>query len=182
MASDSHQSVAHLNHSRFALVGGAILTVLAFSGAAIVTQMSGCCGSAPTHGCKFIETHDASVDMSTDMMLPCGFEICEPGVTTCCLEAQSEPPIRCIPITQVCEGSPHASCSGDQDCELGSGKHCCGTIETMSIQCQPTCSGDPSADGTLRVCRVDAECPPERPKCLLVSVGGQSLFACRPQP
>jgi hypothetical protein len=164
---------------RVALFGGTILVVLAFAGAGIVTQMSGCCGSAPTHGCRFVETIDAHLDMSSDMMLPCGTQICEPGVTTCCLEAESEPPIRCIPVGQVCNG-PSASCSGDQDCPFGSGQHCCGNLETMMVNCQAECSGDYTKDSTLRVCRIDAECPPERPKCSTVSISGQTFFICKP--
>jgi hypothetical protein len=180
MASDSHQSIAHLNRGRLALVGGTILSVLAFGGAAILTQMSGCCGSAPTHGCKFVETHDAAMDSSSDMMLPCGFDICQPGVTTSCLEPEREPPIHCIALNEVCEGPSNVSCSGDQDCPVGAQLHCCGLIDTMAIQCQATCSGDYTNDHTLRVCRVDAECPPERPKCLSVTIQTQTLFVCRP--
>src|SRR5664279_3792212 len=114
MASVSRRSVGE----RLALIGGGLVAVLSFAGAAIVTQMSGCCGGAPTHGCKFVETHDASMDMSSDMMLPCGTQICEPGVTTCCLEAESEPPLRCVALNEVCMGQS-ANCSGDKDCPTG---------------------------------------------------------------
>jgi len=164
---------------RAALLGGSILVVLAFASAAVVTQMSGCCGGAPTHGCKFIETADAMLDSSSpDMMLPCGTQICEPGVTTCCLEAESEPPIRCIPLNQVCNG-PSASCAGDQDCPFGAGQHCCGNLETFMVRCQAVCSGHYATDNTLRVCRVSTECPPDLPVCGLISVSGQSFFVCK---
>jgi len=154
--------------------------VLAFAAAGIVTQMSGCCGSAPTHGCKFVETHDAAIDTSTDMMLPCGLFICEPGVTTCCLEPDTEPPIRCIPLNQVCRGPSNASCSGDQDCPVGMEQHCCGVVETMAIRCQAACSGDYNKDGTLRICRLDAECPPNLPRCGSITISGLPLFVCLP--
>lgn len=176
MASDSRQLIG----GRLALVGGFVLTVAAFTGAGIVTQMSGCCGAAPTHGCKFVETTDAAVDSSSDAMLPCGFQICEPGVTTCCLEPQTQPPIRCIPLNQVCMGPTNVSCSGDQDCPVGASLHCCGIVETMVIRCQATCSGDYMTDGTLRVCRLDAECPPDRPRCGAVMISGLTVFVCLP--
>jgi hypothetical protein len=173
MASDSRQ----LTGGRFALVGGCVLTVAAFAGAGILTQMSGCCGGAPTHGCKFLETVDAAVDSSSDAMPPCGFEICEPGVTVCCLEPESEPPIRCIALNQVCKGITTATCSGDQDCPLGSGTHCCGDVTALTTDCRADCPSDPSG-GTARVCRVDAECPPERPKCTYVMIAQHPLFIC----
>jgi len=164
---------------RVALWGGSLLVALAFTVAGIVTQMSGCCGGAPTHGCKFVETVDAMMDMSSDMMLPCGTSICEPGVTTCCLEAETEPPLRCIPLNQVCKGQS-ANCSGDQDCPVGASQHCCGNLETMSIQCQSVCSGNYTKDNTVRVCRVDMECPAEFPKCGAITIAGQTLFVCLP--
>jgi len=174
MASDSRQ----LNGGRLALVGGFILTVLAFTAAGIVTQMSGCCGGAPTHGCKFVETVDAHMDNNaSDAMPPCGLNICDPGVTICCFEPESEPPIHCIGLTQICKGTTSATCSGDQDCPFGSQTHCCGDITTMRIDCRADCPSDPSG-GTARICRVDAECPPERPKCTYVTIMGRPLFIC----
>jgi hypothetical protein len=175
MASASRRSLGQ----RLALIGGALVAMISFAGAGIVTQMSGCCGGAPTHGCKFVESADASMDQSSDMMLPCGTQICEPGVTTCCLEAESQPPLRCVALNQVCKGQS-ANCSGDQDCPAGAGLHCCGIVETMKIQCQAVCSGDFNNDGTVRVCRLDAECAPDRPHCGSVTIAGQTLFVCLP--
>src|SRR5206468_12108716 len=130
------------------------------------------------HGCKFVETVDAMMDMSkSDAMLPCGLEICEPGVTVCCLDPDSQPPIQCIPLNAVCKGISSASCSGDQDCPVGSGTHCCGDINAMTVECRTNCPSDPSG-GTARICRVDNECPAERPKCKAVTIGGRDMFIC----
>jgi hypothetical protein len=152
-------------------------SMLAVAAAAIATAMSGCCGSSPTHGCKFVHGSDASADTSADVNVPCGFQICEPGVTTCCLQ-QSPPLVSCIPIDQICMGQS-ASCAGDKDCPSGSGLHCCGIIATAQIQCQADCSGALS-DGTIRVCQADGECPPERPTCGQIIVGSQKVYACLP--
>ena len=121
------------------------------------------------------------MDMSSDAPLPCGLEVCQPGVSTCCLEPQSEPPIRCIAIGQVCKGPP-GNCLGNADCPAGEGLVCCGNIMTMNISCQAACSGDYATDGTLRLCKSDQECPPNLPSCHGLSVSGSllmSIFACQ---
>jgi hypothetical protein len=164
------------------LIGGGLTGFIALAGAVIVAQMSGCCGGAPTHGCKFIEVSDAAMDAGADAMLTCGLnEVCIPGQTTCCLEAMSQPPLRCIPLTAVCKGQS-ASCGSDQDCPAGSGLHCCATVATQKIQCQSQCSGDFRDGGTIRVCRSNSECPAELPLCGTITVGGQTIYACLPMP
>jgi hypothetical protein len=162
------------------VVGGGLAGLVIVAGAVIMAQMSGCCGGAPTHGCKFIEVSDAAMDSAMDAMLPCGFEICVPGQTTCCLEARSEPPLKCIPLTAVCQGQS-ANCSGDQDCPVGSGQHCCGTIATMTIRCQADCPPDFShGGGTARVCRTNQECPSDFPTCGAITISSQTLYVCLP--
>ena len=157
---------------------------LAFGSAAILTQMSGCCGGAPTHGCKFVEVPpDAAQDMSPDMSIQsCGpQESCIPGQTVCCFERQNDRPFRCIALNQICQGPSNVSCTGDQECPLGgAGQHCCGSLVTMAVQCQNVCSGDYGTDGTLRICKGDGECPPQRPHCGTLSTGGTTFFACVP--
>jgi hypothetical protein len=115
--------------------------------------------------------------MSSDAPFPCGFEMCVPGMTTCCLESDSEPPIRCIPVGQICKG-PSGTCAGSSDCPAGSGQVCCGTLQTMTVQCQDptTCPGDLTM--TARVCRSDAECPTNMPKCSGVTVNGLLIYVC----
>jgi hypothetical protein len=177
MASEFHRRRRQV----FALLGAMLVFGAVVGSAAIVAQMSGCCGGAPTHACKFIETpKDASMDMSSDGPVPCGLEICQPGVTTCCLEPNSEPPIRCIAVGQVCKGPP-GNCLGNSDCPAGAGLLCCGSLTTMSVQCQASCSGDYAMDSTLRVCKSDQECPPNLPSCHGISVSGSplTLFVCQ---
>ncbi len=179
MASEFHRRAAiRLFAVFFAPLGSLLVSAAVVGSAAIVAQMSGCCGSAPTHGCKFIEApKDASMDMSSDAPIPCGFDVCVPGVTTCCLEANSEPPIRCIALGQVCMG-PSGNCAGNADCPAGANQVCCGTLQTMSVQCQApeTCPGDFTQ--TVRVCRSDAECPANIPKCSSITVSGLLIYVC----
>jgi hypothetical protein len=173
-ACDSHRS-------RLALIGGTLAALLSFVAAGILTQMSGCCGAAPTHGCKFIEIMDAAMDSPPfDGMPPCGLQICEPGVTACCFEPENDVPLRCIPVGGVCKGLMSASCSGDRDCPAGAGLHCCGMIDTLSIQCQAVCSGNYPVDQTARICRSDAECPPDRPHCQGDTIQMRTIFICEP--
>jgi hypothetical protein len=163
----------------FALLGAMLVSGVVVGSAAIVAQMSGCCGGAPTHACKFIETpKDASMDMSSDGPMPCGMEICQPGVTTCCLEPGNvEQPIRCIALGQVCKGPP-GNCLGNSDCPAGSGLLCCGSVATMSVSCQASCSGDYMNDNSLRVCKSDQECPPNFPHCGGVTISGLQFYIC----
>jgi hypothetical protein len=159
------------------VMGGSGLALMGLS-ALIATRMSGCCGSAPTHGCKFVETMDSSaMDESADMSLTCGFQICEPGVTTCCL-VEDPPNLSCIPVGQVCKGQL-AACGGDRDCPAGGGLHCCAKISTQQIQCLANCPGA-ITDDTARVCRSDMECPPDRPLCGQIAVSGRTFFVCVP--
>jgi hypothetical protein len=172
MASDFHRRASRL----LALLGTITVSGLVVGSAAIVAQMSGCCGGAPTHGCKFIETpKDAHSDMSSDAPIPCGFQICQPGVTTCCLEANSQPPIRCIPVGTLCKG-PSGNCAGNADCPSGSNQVCCGTLETMMVSCVADCPGD--LVSTARICRDDSECPPNIPKCTMFTLNGLGIYAC----
>jgi hypothetical protein len=157
-----------------AVLGAVLAAVL------IMSQMSGCCGTAPTHGCAFVETVDASAkDSSGDATIGCPFAPCVPGVTTCCVQPQSEPPVSCIPVTQVCPGFS-GNCGSDTDCPAGAGQHCCGTTATMQIQCQSDCSGNFDIDGTIRICRTNDECPPDRPTCGSIGLGGHTIYACVP--
>lgn len=179
MASDLHHH--NPGGARLLAIGGGLAGLLVLVGAVIMAQMSGCCGGAPTHGCKFIETKDASVDSSTDAMLPCGFDICLPGQTRCCFEAMSQPPFRCIPVVGgVCKGT-FQNCAGDENC--GGGTHCCGTLSPMGISCQAECAGDFEHGGnTVRICRSSAECPSDIPLCGTLFVGDLALYACQAQP
>jgi len=120
------------------------------------------------------------MDMSSDGPVPCGLEMCQPGVTTCCIEPDNpQQPIHCIGAGQVCKGPP-GNCLGNSDCPAGSGLLCCGSFATMSVQCVATCSGDYAQDQTLRVCKSDDECPPNLPKCTFLSISGSplSVYAC----
>jgi hypothetical protein len=165
MASDFQRRRARLFTRLFTLIGSIFVTGTVVGAAAIVAQMSGCCGGAPTHGCKFIDPpKDAAMDVSSDAALPCGLQICQPGVTNCCVEPGSADPIRCIPVGQLCKG-PSGNCAGNADCPVGSGQVCCGTIQTMSVQCQDpaTCPGDLTS--TARICRSAMDCPPNLPYC-----------------
>src|SRR5438270_6509423 len=167
MASDFHRRAARrllalvLAPLASLLVSGAVV-----GSAAIVAQMSGCCGSAPTHGCKFIESpKDAHMDTASDAPVPCGFEMCVPGQTTCCFEAMNvQQPLRCILPGTVCNG-PTGNCAGKADCPAGSNQVCCGSTATVTVQCQDpgSCPGD--FNPTAIICRSDQECPPNLPKC-----------------
>jgi hypothetical protein len=163
----------------FPALGSLLVSGAVVGSAAIVAQMSGCCGGAPTHGCKFIESpKDAHVDMSSDAPIPCGQQICVPGQTSCCFEvANVQQPFRCILPGTVCMG-PSGNCAGNADCPAGSNQVCCGTLQTMSVQCQDpeTCPGDLTE--TARVCRSDMECPPNIPKCGAVTVNGLLIYVC----
>ena len=173
MASDFHRRAARL----FALLGTMAVSGLVVGSAAIVAQMSGCCGGAPTHGCKFIETpKDASMDSSSDAPIPCGYEICVPGQTSCCFEADNvEQPFRCIAPGAVCKGVS-GNCAGNEDCPAGSNQVCCGTLETMMVSCVADCPGDLTS--TARICRSDMECPPNIPKCTMFTQVGLVFYAC----
>jgi hypothetical protein len=177
MASEFHRrAMARLLSAFFAPLGSLLMSAVVVGAAAIVAQLSGCCGGAPTHGCKFIESaKDAHVDMASDAPIPCGFEVCQPGVTTCCLEANSEPPIRCIPVGSLCKG-PSGNCAGNADCPAGSNQVCCGTLATMMVSCADSCPGDLTS--TARICRSDAECPPDIPKCTMFTLNGLAIYAC----
>lgn len=177
MASDFHRPASRL----LALLGTMAVSGLVVGSAAIVAQMSGCCGGAPTHGCKFIETpKDAHTDMASDAPIPCGFEMCVPGQTFCCFEPDNaQQPFRCISPGSVCKGVS-GNCAGNADCPSGANQVCCGSLETMSVSCVESCSGD--IPNSARICRGDAECPPNLPKCTMFSTpstGGNLVFyAC----
>jgi len=162
--------------------GRRLLTTLGLAaGVATLAAMSGCCGGAPAHSCKFVEVpKDATpTDSSGDGSQSCGFDICEPGKTYCCLKRTPPVSLSCIPLASKCDGQPPPACSGDDDCVPGSGFHCCGDINTLSTQCLETCSGNP-ADGTVRICRTSTEFPPDLPNCGQITVGGQNVPACLP--
>jgi len=147
--------------------------------AATMAAMSGCCGGAPAHACKFVETpKDAAMDQASDSNPPCGLVNCEPGKTYCCFQ-QSPPSLGCIPVTEICRGQSQV-CSGDADCVPGSGLHCCLAGGVPQTQCLEQCSGDPNVDGTLRVCSTNTECPPDRPVCGKFAIGGGNVPACIP--
>ena len=152
-------------------------TLAGLIGVVIATFMSGCCGGAPSHSCMFTPPMmDAgAMDSSADANLACGFETCTPGRTFCCFQ-RSPPSLACIPVGQICQGQSD-TCSGDADCQPGTGQHCCGLLATSQLQCQASCPGGLS-DGTIRVCRSSAECPPDRPTCGQVQINGQILPAC----
>jgi hypothetical protein len=144
------------------------------AGAAIATWMSGCCGGPPAHKCSFVEVSDAAMDASPDVSVPCGFEICQPGKTTCCFQEMA---FMCIPIGAPCKGQS-SMCSGDDDC---GGAHCCAIVQEMQISCQPFCPGA-TTDGTVRVCRTSSECPPAWPYCSQSIINRQPVRACGPPP
>jgi hypothetical protein len=170
MASEVHRGGVGL----MALIGGAVATSLATGGVVILAQMSGCCGSAPTHGCKFVESQDAAMDSSADMAMVCPLT-CDPG-SFCCLDGTMEPPLYCVGPGQVCRGVS-AFCTGDGDC-IDKGQHCCGTVDTMMVRCQAECSGHYRDDQTARICESDQECPPDLPKCVSHTLNGVTLFFC----
>jgi hypothetical protein len=180
MASDFHRRAAcRLLAVVIAPLGSLLVSAAVVGAAAIVAQMSGCCGSAPTHGCKFIESpKDAHVDMASDAPIPCGIEMCVPGMTNCCFEPMNvTQPFRCISPGTVCKG-PTGNCAGAEDCPAGSNQICCGSTQAITVQCQDpgTCPGD--FNPTAIICRSDMECPPNLPKCTMFTVQTLAFYAC----
>jgi hypothetical protein len=150
------------------------------AGVALVAsaQMSGCCGGSPTHGCKFVESHDAAADIVVgDGPVNCPFAPCA-AMQLCCRDPnQPQNPVYCVAAGGTCNGTTGA-CGSDQDCLFGSGMHCCASVDTLSAQCQTGCSGHTDVDQTLRLCASNAECPADLPTCSSLGIGGQMLYAC----
>jgi hypothetical protein len=159
-----------------------VLLVAAGSAAAVMlagAHLSGCCGGPPTGTCNFVETFDGGPDASInpDAAVLCGAQICIPGETTCCFQESSpSEPFKCIPVGTVCAGQ-QATCDDDGDCPGGGALHCCGRITENQIKCEFPCPGGQS-DGTLRLCRMDRDCPPEHPLCRMTTFRGRQLLAC----
>jgi hypothetical protein len=160
------------------LIGGLVAGGAALAVAIASSQLSGCCGGSPTHGCKFVETADAAKDQTvSDAALNCPSAPCASG-QICCIESDSPTnPVRCIAAGEMCSGLT-GDCRGDQDCPFGDNLHCCGNVDSLSARCQSECSGNFDDDGTVRVCLNSAECPAGRPLCGGLMVGNRSFYGC----
>jgi hypothetical protein len=44
------------------------------------------------------------------------------------------------------------------------------------VSCVDDCPGDLTS--TARICRSDAECPPNIPKCTMFTLNGLAIYAC----
>jgi hypothetical protein len=162
---------------KLALLGGAVLVALAAVVLVGSTQIGGCCGGSPTHGCKFVETPDAAMDaMVSDAAINCPSAPCPSG-ESCCIENNPANPVHCIAVGGTCMG-PTGSCRGDQDCPVGANAHCCGNVDDLTTQCQTPCSGQIDTDHSIRICLSNAECPPDLPVCAGFMVDGRMFFGC----
>ena len=163
-----------------ALAGGGLAVLLAGVTLVASAQMSGCCGSSPTHGCKFVQNPDASADVRVaDGPIRCPFSPCS-GTSMCCRNFnQPQNPVYCVAAGGACPGTT-GGCGSDSDCDLGSSMHCCANAATLAAQCQTPCSGHTDVDGTIRLCASNAECPADLPTCSSLSVadGGQMFYGC----
>lgn len=160
------------------LMAGGVGAGLALASGLLSSQLPGCCGGSPTHGCKFVETADAARDQTvSDAALNCPFAPCASG-QICCIESDSPTnPVRCIAVGDSCNGLT-GDCRGDQSCPVGAGLHCCGSVDGLSTRCQSECSGHFETDGTVRVCLSSDECPADRPICGALMVGDRSFYGC----
>ncbi len=164
-----------------ARAGGALAVLLAGPVLVLVlAQVSSCCGGSPTHGCKFVETHDAASDVVvSDAAVNCPFAPCA-AAERCCRDPNDPTnPVHCVPAGGMCMGTT-GGCGSDQDCLLGSGMHCCANVATLSAQCQTGCSGHTDTDQTIRICASSAECPADLPTCTALIVGDQMFYGCEP--
>jgi hypothetical protein len=160
-------------------VAGGGLALFAAVVMVAVAQVSGCCGGSPTHGCQFIESHDAAADVvASDARQICPSAPCTAGQRCCVERTNLANPIHCIAIDGVCMGTT-GGCGSDQDCQFGSGMHCCGDVTTLSTRCQTGCSGQVDVDHTLRICASNDECPANLPSCVDLHIDGQTIYACQ---
>jgi hypothetical protein len=161
-----------------AAAGGG-LAVFAAAIMVVVAQVSSCCGGSPTHGCQFIQSHDASMDVvASDAPVICPSAPCGAGQTCCVERSNPANPIHCVSIGGPCTGTT-GNCGSDEDCPVGSGMHCCGDVTTLSTRCQTGCTGHVEVDQTVRICAGDSECPADLPKCVDLHIEGQTIYACQ---
>jgi hypothetical protein len=160
-------------------VAGGGLALFAAVTMIFVAQVSSCCGGSPTHGCQFIQNHDAGMDViASDAPVLCPFAPCPAGQGCCREPSNGANPVHCVALGGACMGAM-GSCGSDQDCPFGSGMHCCGDLDTLSTRCQTGCSGNVEADHTLRICASNDECPANLPTCVDLHIDGRTIYACQ---
>ena len=145
--------------------------------AAILIAVAGCCRDGPTHKCDFTPPAQGGADGGSDAPVMCGTEICEVPKVCCVTKAPLN--ATCVDLGQFealrCEKMALPCLKPD---ECPGGLACCVALKpdgTGTVTCmqEVLCV---AGEMTFVACGSEADCPAVRPACISIGSTPQGDF------